>query len=273
MTRTLQNDTFYGEVRASRRIGGVSLAETTYAAGFEVPPHDHAHPFFCLGLSGSFQELFDGRSWKGHATTVFFHPSGAEHAERFGEEGGRLFNIQLGASWLERLAPFDIRPPERQVESAGGRMTSLAGGLYREYHRDDDASRLAIDGLTLALLAEVIRHAQPRTRGSRPGWLGRVEELLHDRAGQPMSLASIAAEVEIHPVHVARVFRRHHGCTPAEYLRRLRVRRACHMLAAGRESLSAVAFANGFADQSHFTREFRRVVGLTPGVYRRIARQ
>ena len=269
MASTLENGSFYGGVRGNRRVSGLTLAETGYEPGFDVPPHDHAHPFFCLGLRGSFQETYEGRSWTGHATTVFFHPQDAEHSERFGEEGGRLFNIQLGGSWLAGLDRFGIEPPQRQVEAAGGRMGWLATALYREFRRFDTASDLAIDGLALALLAHVVRHQAPRVRAGRPGWLARVEALLHDGADRPMDIAGIAAEVEIHPVHLARVFRRHHGCSPAEYLRRVRIRRACDMLATA-APLSGIAHANGWSDQSHFTRQFRRAVGVTPGEYRRL---
>lgn len=272
MSGTLDNGSFYGGVRGTRAVGGLTLAETGYAPGFEVPPHDHAHPFFCLGLSGTFRERFDGRSWTGRATTVFFHPAGATHSERFGADGGRLFNIQLGGGWLERVGSFDVRPPERQVDAVGGRMGWLAAGLYREFRRDDTASDLAIDGLTLALVAQVVRQGTGPPEGTRPGWLARVEELLNDQLSRPMDITAIATAVDIHPVHLARVFRRHHGCSPAEYLRRIRVRRACELLARGGHSLSAIAYATGYADQSHFTRNFRRAVGTTPGEYRRLLR-
>ena len=269
MSGTLANGSFFGGVRGERRIGGLTLAETGYAPGFEVPPHDHAHPFFCLGLSGTFVERSEGRTWTGRPTTVFFHPSEAEHSELFGGGGGRLFNVQLGAEWLAGLDRFDVRPPERQVDATGGRLTWLASALYREFRRNDTASDLAIDGMALALLAHVVRQEQAPESHRRPAWLDRVVELLHDRFDRPMSIAAIAAEVDIHPVHLARVFRRHYRCSPAEYLRRIRVRRACELLAREEETLTAIAFATGFADQSHFTRNFRRAVGVTPGQYRR----
>lgn len=271
MSGTLENGSFYGGVRRDRSVAGLTLAETGYAPDFEVPPHDHAHPFFCLGLQGTFSERFERRTWMARPTTVLFHPAGAEHAERFGEGGGRLFNVQLGGEWLERLARFDIRPPQRQVDATGGRLAWLAAGIYREFRRDDVASDLAIDGLALALLAEVVRErGAARVRHARPAWLDRVEQLLNDRFERPMDIAGIAAEVQIHPVHLARVFRRHHGCSPAEYLRRIRVRRACALLAEGDATLAGIAYATGFADQSHFTRNFRRALGVTPGEYRRL---
>ena len=269
MSGTLANGSFFGGVHGDRQVGALTLAETGYGPGFEVPPHDHAHPFFCLGLSGTFVERFEGRSWTGRPTTVFFHPREAEHSELFGRAGGRLFNIQLGAEWLAGLERFGVRPPQRQVDAAGGRLTWIATSLYREFRGNDTASDLAIDGLALALLAEIIRQERAPEAGRRPGWLDRVVELLQDRYARPMSIAGIAAEVDIHPVHLSRVFRSHYGCSPAEYLRRIRIRRACELLSDPEETLSAIAFATGFSDQSHFTRNFRRATGVTPGTYRR----
>jgi AraC family transcriptional regulator len=270
---TLENGSFYGGVRSERGVAGLTLAVTGYEPRFVVPPHDHAHPFFCLSLRGSFAERFERRTWMARPATVFYHPAGAEHGEEFGEDGGRIFNIQLGAGWLSRLQDFDLEPPEHQVRSTDGRLTRIAVSMLEEYRADDPASELALDGLALALLAQVARGGggeEEEIRGTRPAWLPRVEALLHDRAEGPSDIASIAAEVDIHPVHLARVFRRHHGCSPGEYLRRVRVRRACALLAENRQSLAGIAYATGYSDQSHFTRHFKRAMGVTPGAYRRL---
>lgn len=273
MGGTLQNGSFYGGVQAERGVSGLTLAETGYGPGFVVPPHEHAYPFFCLNLRGTFAERFERQRWTATPATVFYHPAGAEHAEEFGDDGGRLFNIQLGGDWLSRLDDYGLRPPARQVHATGGPMTRIAVSMLREFRTPDAASDLALDGLALALLARVVRGSDAdgtKGRGARPGWLDRVESLLHDRADAPMDIAGIAAEVDIHPVHLARVFRRHHGCSPGEYLRRIRLRRACRLLADGSASLSAIAYATGYADQSHFTRRFKRAMGVTPGAYRRL---
>lgn len=273
MSGTLQNGNFYGGVRSERGVSGLTLAETGYDAGFVVPPHEHTHPFFCLALQGSFAERFERRRWTATPATVFYHPAGAEHAEEFGADGGRLFNIQLGGDWLARLETFDMRPPDRQLHSRGGRATRIAVSMLEEYRMGDTASELALDGLALALLAQVVRRgrtAEPKGRGVRPGWLADVESLLHEAVADPVDIATIASAVDVHPVHLARVFRRHHGCSPGEYLRRLRVRTACDLLAGTDRSLAGIALATGYADQSHFTRQFKRAMGTTPGAYRRL---
>jgi AraC family transcriptional regulator len=273
MSGTLQNGSFYGGVRSERGVSGLTLAETGYGPGFVVPPHEHTHPFFCLALQGSFAERFERRRWTATPATVFYHPAGAEHAEEFGDDGGRLFNIQLGGDWLARLEPFDLRPPQRQVHSRGGRATRIAVSMLEEFRTADTASALALDGLALALLAQVVRRdetGEKKGKGRRPGWLAEVESLLRSAVGEPVDIATIASTVDVHPVHLARVFRRHHGCSPGEYLRRLRVRRACELLAGTGRPLAAVALACGYADQSHFTRHFKRAVGVPPGAYRQL---
>jgi AraC family transcriptional regulator len=74
--------------------------------------------------------------------------------------------------------------------------------------------------------------------------------------------------VGVHPAHLARVFRRAHGCTIAQYRTKVRVQRACGLLALPEASLAQIAAEVGFADQSHFTRAFVSVVGAPPGAYR-----
>ena len=83
------------------------------------------------------------------------------------------------------------------------------------------------------------------------------------------SLAELAAGVGVHPVTLARAFRRTFGCTIGEYLRRLRIERAAEQLATGTQPLAEIALAAGFADQSHFSNVFRRRVGMSPSAYRR----
>jgi AraC family transcriptional regulator len=76
----------------------------------------------------------------------------------------------------------------------------------------------------------------------------------------------------VHPVTLARAFRRSFGCTVGEYLRRLRIERATEQLAGGDTPLAEIALAAGFADQSHFSNVFRRRTGMSPSAFRRAAR-
>lgn len=64
-----------------------------------------------------------------------------------------------------------------------------------------------------------------------------------------------------------RKFKRHFGNTPSQYIKRLRIEKACEMLRQG-QSIQEAAFETGFCDQSYFTKEFRLVMGITPRQYK-----
>jgi AraC-like DNA-binding protein len=76
----------------------------------------------------------------------------------------------------------------------------------------------------------------------------------------------LARESGLSKFHLLRVFRDRTGLTPWQYQVNLRLDRARRLLQRG-EPASQVADACGFVDQSHFTRIFRTVVGVTPAVY------
>lgn len=103
-----------------------------------------------------------------------------------------------------------------------------------------------------------------------PEWLSRAVDLLHDEYRRHLNITKVAAEVGVHPFHLSRVFRQFHQETIGEYVNKLRVQYACLKLANAETEIADVALGAGFADQSHLTRIFKRVTGMTPGAYRKI---
>ncbi len=103
-------------------------------------------------------------------------------------------------------------------------------------------------------------------------WLLQARDLLHDRFSEDLSLSEVAAAVGVHPVHLARVFRKEYGCTLGDYIRKLRVEFACRKLANSETPLAQIALLSGYSDQSHFSNAFRRQMGMTPGEFRRTFR-
>jgi AraC-like DNA-binding protein/PAS domain-containing protein len=104
--------------------------------------------------------------------------------------------------------------------------------------------------------------------GLPPGALRRVREYIDLHLGDRTQLTELAAVAGVSVHHFAREFKRSTGVTPHDYLMQKRVGRAREMLARTDWSLSEVAFAAGFSDQSHMSRHFRRLVGMTPGQFR-----
>ena len=110
-------------------------------------------------------------------------------------------------------------------------------------------------------------------RAASPSWILRARDLLHADLARRRTLANLAAEVGVHPVTLARGFRRSFGCSVGEYVRRLRIERAASQLGGSEVPLAEIALAAGFSDQSHFSNLFRRETGMSPSAYRRAMRR
>jgi YesN/AraC family two-component response regulator len=93
-------------------------------------------------------------------------------------------------------------------------------------------------------------------------------ELLRASFRGPITLQGIASELDVHPIHLSRVFRKKYGCTMGDYVNRLRVQFACSEMSRGWPALNDLALAAGFADQSHMGRVFKGTVGETPARFR-----
>jgi AraC-like DNA-binding protein len=90
---------------------------------------------------------------------------------------------------------------------------------------------------------------------------------LRDHPAENISLKELAGMCHLSTYHFLRMFRRQYGLPPHTAQLQMRVNLARHLLASG-ETIANTAAAAGFADQSHFTREFKKSVGTTPQKYR-----
>ena len=98
--------------------------------------------------------------------------------------------------------------------------------------------------------------------------LGSVVSAMIRKLGRKVSSAELAKAAGTSVRGLERAFVRDYGLSPQQYLRRLRMQTACQLLVSTRLALAQVADRCGFADQSHFTRDFRSLTGMTPRSYR-----
>jgi AraC family transcriptional regulator len=138
----------------------------------------------------------------------------------------------------------------------------------------EPAGRLLLESLGTAIAANLLTHHSSKRVVPReyPGTmpkhlLARAIDFIQENLGRNISLAEISAEVDISPYHFCRSFKRGTGFSPHQYMTRERIRRAQQFLTEHRLSLVEIANELGFSDQSHFTRIFHSVVGITPARY------
>ena len=96
----------------------------------------------------------------------------------------------------------------------------------------------------------------------------RAQEIIDGGFAERLSLEGLAKQVNVHPVHLARTFRKYYRCTLGDFQRRRRIEFACRELSNSDISLVDIALRAGFYDQSHFTRAFKKLMGIPPSKYR-----
>lgn len=256
----------FGEELRCWRSPHLVLTETRHAHGMRLHRHAHAHACVNFVLAGVYDEGIPGVGREHGALGLVYKPAEAEHENRFERGGARCLLVEL---LDDTFAPegVDLRAPR---ESRDARAAVLGLALWHELGAARDP--LALESLATELWARFPGDAARRI-GRPSARLEAALELLHDDPGAPWTLTRVAAEVGLHPSHLARAFHARHGTSLGEYLRQLRVAEAARRLAGTDEPIAGLADALGFADQSHLTRLFQRRMGLSPAAWRRSARR
>ena len=199
---------------------------------------------------------------------IVYHPAGESHAQYFDSTAVHLFRIELSHANLRGLNHADLS--RAWTDSPSASAIGLAFKLYKELCEPDAVSHLAIEGLALELMATIARQSRSQAHSSRePGaWLKQAYELIAEHFLENLTLGDIARTVGVHPVTLAREFRRCYQCTIGDMVRRERIGFACCELLKSDVSLTDIALSAGFYDQSHFSKAFKRLIGITPARYR-----
>src|SRR5579862_1593502 len=256
-----------GNIGRAERFGDLTLTDTRYSPRLRLRPHAHELACFGFVLAGRFFERFLVETISCVGRVVFFRPPEMVHENRVSPCGARCFYLEVSPRWLEHVEEYSPLP--RQPKSfEGGALERLANALYEQWQAMDDVAPLAIEGLACEMAAQFCRAVNVKLEPTPPRWLTQVQDILRCRYSDSVGLAKISAEVRMHPVHVAREFRRYYGTTIGQFRRKCRIDFACDRLANSELPIVEIAMQAGFAQQAHFTTVFKRNTGLTPYRYR-----
>ena len=257
-----------------RDLRGMELLRARFVTHRYAP---HTHEGFALGVIETGAERFEYR----HATHVA--PAGAVVAINPGEV--HTGSAALPEGWRYRMLYPDAAILQEVASEMSGRPRPVP--YFPEPVIDDPA--LARDLLRLHATLEA--RAEPLERSSRLAeafarlieghadtlhieppvqaelaLVGRLRSYLEERASTPVRLEELAEMAEMSAFRTLRVFEQSTGMPPHAYLTQVRIARARRLLAQ-RIPPAQVAALVGFYDQSHLTRHFKRIVGITPGQY------
>lgn len=258
---------FLGVALRQQTIRGLSLSENLYPARTELPKHTHESAFFSLTLSGGYVESHARNDLDYGVSSVSFHPAHEEHSVTIGTAPVRCLNVEVGDPWLERLREVDPRAPGL-IRVDGGPLVWLATRLHQEFSAWSFVTPLMAEALVLEMLAVSATLRSEEKERRKPRWMWQVEQILRAEYCQSLNVMDLAKRAGVHPVHLSRTWRRFLGCSVGHTLHEIRIAAACRRLATDAPSLAALALEVGFSDQTHFSRVFKQLTGLTPGAYR-----
>ena len=245
---------------------GFRVSESRYDGASVVPTEPHSWGGLCLVVEGGYQRDWGRTRLSCGPASLVFQAPGEVYGARISDAGSHCLIVEIDPLVLERSAgtmDFERLHATRRVPPHW-----LAFQLHLELELGDELSSTSVASTVVALFAELGDRPGLEARSAPPPWLARVQEQIHHEFRRHHTLESLALAAGVHHVHLAREFRRRFGCTVGHYIRQRRVEFGCHRLTASRDPLSEIAFDAGFADQSHFTNTFRRMVGMSPGVFR-----
>jgi AraC-like DNA-binding protein len=241
----------------------------------------HSHPYFVVGYieRGVQSYRYRGARHVTPAGQVFLVNADEGHTGESATSSGYVYRTmyprpelltdvahQMTGRWeLPFFAEAVVSDPELSA-----RLTAFHRALA------DPASAMAVEWRLLDALAHLIAHhtsahSRRRTIADQRPAVRLAREYIDAHCSSNLTLATLAATVGLSAFHLARAFEREVGVPPHVYLECARHRRARSLLDAGLPIADA-AVAAGYADQSHFTRRFKRLSGLTPAQYVRARR-
>jgi AraC family transcriptional regulator len=244
------------------------LAVGSYTPGERQEKHAHSYTGISFVFAGSLQETVGRVPEDAFPFSTVIKPCDTEHIDHFGNAGARMLSVQFPPKLVASMKDWDSSLSTwRWVH--GGLPARLMLHLLKLYRRpsSEDAE---LEDCVYEILGSMPSHASPSSGANAPRWLQLVKQELEDSFAEGVRVRELAAHAEVHPVYLARQFRRHMGCSITDYRRLLKARAAAQSLTSSNDSFAAAATECGFADQSHLGRVFKSVTGLTPLDYRRL---
>lgn len=219
---------------------------------------------YLAGIYGPFGLRIAGGAWQTCRTAVI--PAGVVHELDVGGEPIAVFYIEPSVDGAHALAPLVGDAHEEQGALVG---RTGASPLMRELWERPDSV-----GWVGAALGDLVGFSRQHAHGTIDPRVARVVEAINRADGEllPVSMSMLAQRVDLSPSHLQHLFTSQMGIPFRRYRAWNRMRRAIGEISRG-SSFTTAAHAAGFADQAHFTHDFRRTFGAAPSQSLRGVRQ
>lgn len=236
----------------------------------------HSHDYYVISLIARGRQSFTHLGTK-HRTppggVILINPGAVHTGEPADAQGFELRSLYPTTALME-TAVFELTgrralPLFKEVRIDHRWATNSVLILHQAISRG--AGTLECESRLLWTLAELIRRyahisSTKQPLGQEKSAIQKTRQYIEEHFAEKITLNKIAQHVALSPYYLLRAFRAEVGMPPYAYLESIRIRHAQQLIETGR-SLAEVAAQVGFSSQSHLTRQFKKIIGVTPGYY------
>lgn len=239
------------------------------------PRHSHDYYVICLIRRGRQSFTHQGaKYYTPPGGVILINPNVAHTGEAVDENGFEMLCVYPTSAHMQNAA-FELtgrRQPQpffSPVRVDQPWVLASVSALHRTLIQE--TSPLECEARFTWTLAQLIkyyadRRFNERRVGNERKAVRQARECIEECFARGLSLTQLAEHVSLSPYYLLRVFRAEVGMPPYAYLESVRIRRAQQLIEAGKP-LAEVAAEVGFSSQSHMTRRFKQIIGVTPGQY------
>lgn len=268
LQHALRHGYHHGEPERRLDFADFSVMRLRYSPHFADKAHRHQHAAIVTAYDGIAYQRRNGSEEARAVGMHRYHPEYEVHAERVGPDGWSTVAVEMQPAWVSELrdhgsafrSGFDVVAVDAQYLAR-----KIVSAL--EEPRSPSAA-LRAQGLVLEFIAVLLDAHDRELPVLPPAWLRQARELLEATFRERPGLAVLARAVHVHPVHLARSFRRSYGETTGAFTRRLVADEARRLLADGDLSIGDIARQLGYSP-SHFAGLTRVLFGSSPRELRR----
>ncbi|MBD2755891.1 helix-turn-helix domain-containing protein [Spirosoma validum] len=259
---------FFGHSRNEMVVNGLTVVQSAYHNLTSCPWHYHENAYFAFTTSGHLLETYKRKDIALSAGSLTYHYSQEPHCNSRYSPYVSALHVDIDERWFDRCDLRHTRP-EGLWELQSPDLKIIFARLLAEAKQGGTEQGIGTESLVLTAFSKMLQLRE--FSDHKPAWQEKIKELLYAHYDETLSLTSIASELQLHPVYLCQQFPKLFQCTLSEYVRKIRIEKATERLM-NRDpiSLTSLAYACGFSDQSHFIRLFKKHTGLIPLAFRKL---
>jgi AraC family transcriptional regulator len=255
----LKKGVYSGEAIRHFELSNNLITVTQYSANKNMPEwHSHNTIHFCLVFNNGRADTRNSVSYARPDGSVFAYHAGQIHRWISPDSNSNAINVALDSQFLAQHGLVESAVVDAITTNPVAKVI-----IVRLFHAIQEQSNLTKEEALTELLY-LVNKPDCNQYAVAPAWLHRAYDFVMDNWETTFSLQQVAAAADVHHVTVATYFPRYVGVSPHNLQKRLRLDKAIRLMGYEKRRFSDIAHDCGFADQSHFIRSCKQIMGCVP---------